>query len=45
MRGELGLDIAGRAKCGIVERVEILADRAPRVCRIDGRRIPFFLWC
>ncbi len=43
MRGELGLHLAGRAECGLVQRVEILAHGAGRIGRIDLRSVPVFL--
>src|SRR6056297_3055848 len=45
MRGELGRDLAGSAEGGLVQRVEILADRAWRICRVDPRCIPVVLRC
>ena len=43
MRRELGLHLAGRAKYSLVQRIEILAHGAGCICRVDARRIPFFL--
>ena len=45
MRGELGLNLAGRTECRLVQCFEILAHGAGRVEGVDDRCIPVFLRC
>ena len=45
MRRELGLNFAGGPEGGLVQRVEILADGAGRIRRIDLHGVPFFFRC
>ena len=43
MRGELGLNFAGGTKRGLIQRVEILANRAGRVGRVNPCGVPLLL--
>lgn len=43
MGRELGLNLAGCPKCGLIQRVEIFVYGAGRVGRINGRDVPLFL--
>jgi hypothetical protein len=45
MRGELGLHLAGGTEGGLVQRVEILANRAGCICRVNACRVPVFFRC
>ena len=43
MGDELRQDRGGGAKGGVIQRLEILADCAWGILRIDGRNVPFGL--
>ena len=44
MGRELWLNFAGRPECRFIQCAEILAHGTRRICRIDARCVPLFLW-